>query len=206
MTIPNEAQQKIDAYIGRLSSRLRAVDQQNVRDIVQEIRSHILDKAAPSGQLAPAEVDAVLAGLGPPEELANQYLTENLLARAEVSRSPLSILRSLFRWASLSVAGFSVFLGALVGYTLGSAFFLCALLKPLHPRTAGLWLIPQGPDDFELSLRLGFGNAPPGGRELLGWWMLVVGIVGGCGLVMLTTQFVLWCVRRHRRSHALLPH
>ena len=40
-----------------------------------------------------------------------------------------------------------------------------------------------------ISLRLGFGSAPPGGRELLGWWIVPIGLVVGCGLVMLTTRF-----------------
>ena len=91
-----------------------------------------------------AGVDAALAALGSPEELASQYMTDNLLARAEVSRSPVQILRSLFRWASLSVAGFFVLLGSIVGYFLGAAFILVALLKPFHPHTAGLWIFPNG--------------------------------------------------------------
>jgi uncharacterized membrane protein len=42
-----------------------------------------VEKAAAGG------VDATLDSLGNPEELASQYLTDNLLARAEVSRSPV---------------------------------------------------------------------------------------------------------------------
>ena len=67
-------------------------------------------------------VDAALAALGSPEELASEYMTDKLLARAEVSRSPVRILESLFRWASLSVAGFFVFLASIVGYLLGVSF------------------------------------------------------------------------------------
>jgi len=203
MTITGDAQQRIEFYLGRVRGRLRGVQAEDVRDIVAELRSHIMDKADTSGEVTAAQVDAALAALGSPEELASQYLTDTLLARAEVTRSPLRILQSLFRWASLSVVGFIVLIGSLVGYTLGVSLFLCGLFKPLHPRTAGLWLVPQSAGDFELTLRLGFSNSPPGGREVLGWWILVVGIIGGCGLVLLTTQLTLWCVRRYRRSHAL---
>jgi uncharacterized membrane protein len=205
MTMDDEAQHRMDAYLGRLRQRLRGLHDEDVREIVEELRSHILDKVAapPSGQMTAAEVDRALAALGSPEELASQYLTDDLLARAEVSRSPLRILESLFRWASLSVAGFLVLLGSILGYFLGVVFILVAALKAFHPRTAGVWLLPNGADDFEISVRLGFGSAPLGGREVLGWWIIPLGLVVGCALVMLTTRFAIWCVRQYRKSRAL---
>src|ERR1700687_316178 len=114
MTMPVDAQQRIDAYLGRLRQRLRGVKDEEVREIVEELRSHIMDKAAASGEATAAGVDAALAALGNPEELANEYMTDNLLARAEASRSPVRILESLFRWASLSVAGFFVLVGSMI--------------------------------------------------------------------------------------------
>jgi len=122
--------------------------------------------------------------------------------RAEVSRSPLQILKSLFRWASLSIAGFCVLFGSLIGYLAGIVFLLCALLKPFHPHTAGLWIIPDGAVDVEISLRLGFGSIPAG-REVLGWWIVPLGLVAGFGLVMLTSRCALWCARRYRRPSVL---
>jgi hypothetical protein len=201
-TIADDAQQRIEAYLSKLRGRLRGFNDAEVREVVDELRSHITDKLAMSGQITPSTVDAALAALGTPEELASQYITDNLLARAEVSRSPVQILKRLFRWASLSVAGFFVLLGSLVGYFLGIVFMLCALLKPFHPHTAGLWIIPDGTGDFEISVRLGFGSIPAG-REVLGWWIVPIGLVAGFGLVMLTTRFAVWCARRYRRPSVL---
>jgi Protein of unknown function (DUF1700) len=206
MTTSGDAQQKIEAYLGRLRQRLRGMNEDDLRDIVEEIRSHITDKASAGGVVTAAAVDSAVARLGTPEELASQYTTDDLLARAEVSRSPLRILEGLFRWASLSVAGFFVLMGSLLGYFLGATLVLSALLKTIHPRTAGLWLFPSGPDDYELSLRMGFGPVPVGGREVLGWWIVPVGLFVGCGLVVLTTRFALLCVRQYRKSRALSQH
>ena len=203
MTTSSDAQQKIEAYLGRLRQRLRGMNEDDLRDIVEEIRSHITDKASAGGVVTAAAVDSAIARLGTPEELASQYTTDDLLARAEVSRSPLRILEGLFRWASLSVAGFFVLMGSLLGYFLGATLVLSALLKTIHPRTAGLWLLPSGPDDYELSLRMGFGTVPVGGRELLGWWIVPAGLFFGCGLLVLTTRVALWCVRQYRKSRAL---
>lgn len=195
----DDAQRKIEAYLARLRQPLRGMNPEQAREIVEELRSHILDKAAPTGQVTAAGVDAALATLGTPEELASQYTTDALLMRAEISRSPIRILASLFRWASLSIAGFFVLIASSVGYLLGGAFMWCGVLKIIHPQTAGLWAFRNG-TDTEISLRLGFGTPVLGGRDLLGWWITPVGLVVGCGLAMLTTRFALWCVRQYRKS------
>lgn len=200
VTVTADAQQRIDAYLTKLRSRLRGINEQDIRDIVEELRSHILDKTGVGGEGTVDKVGETLDALGSPEQLAGEYLTDNLLARAEASRSPVRILGVLFRWASLSIAGFLVFLSSIVGYLLGVVFVLCALLKPIHPQTTGLWIYPTGAEDSTISLRLGFGSAPPDGRDVLGWWIVPIGLVVGSGLVMLTTRFALWCVRRYRHS------
>jgi uncharacterized membrane protein len=203
MTMSGDAQQRIEAYLGTLRQRLRGMTDEDAREIVEELRSHITDKAAVSGQMTAAGIDAALAGLGSPEQLASQYITDDLLARAEVSRSPLRILESLSRWASLSVAGFFVLLASIVGYFLGVVFILVAASKPFHSQTAGVWVLPSGSDVFNISIRLGFGSAPSEGREMLGWWIIPIGLAAGCALVMLTTRFAIWCVRQYRKSRVL---
>jgi uncharacterized membrane protein len=211
MTKAGDAQQRIEVYLGRLRGRLRGVNESEVGEIVEELRSHILDKAAASsqlndeaeGEITAAGVDAALAALGSPEELASQYMTDTLLARAEVSRSPVQILRSLFRWASLSVAGFFVMLGSVIGYFFGVVLILVAVAKLFHPHTAGLWTLPGSAGNSEISFRLGFGSVPVGGRDVLGWWMVPIGWLGGGALVMMTTYIAVWFVRQYRRSLAL---
>ena len=200
MSTTREPQQTIDAYLSRLRGGLRGIDENHVRDIVEELRSHITEKLE-SGQAN--TVDAVLAALGSPEALASQYVTDDLFARAEASRSPLRVLRSLFRWASLSVAGFFVLLGSMTGYFLGVCFILLAVLKPFHPQTAGLWILRDSVAGPLLSFRLGFSVPPPDAREVLGWWIIPLGLIAGCGLLILTTRFALWCARQYRRSRSL---
>jgi hypothetical protein len=204
MTMAGDAQQRVEAYLGTLRQLLRGMNAEDAREIVEELRSHLMDRVAASGEATNAGVDAALAALGSPEELAKQYMTQNLLARTEASRSPVRILESLFRWASLSAAGFFVLVGSMMGYFLGTVFILVAALKPFHPQTAGLWLLRDSTGDPEISLRLGFGSVPGAGRDLLGWWIVPIGLLAGCAVVMLTTRIALWCARQYRRSH-LLP-
>ena len=197
------AQAKIEAYLHRLRGSLRGLGAEEIREIVEELRSHILDKASAEGDVTAASVEGALAALGSPEDLARDYVTDAVLARAEVSRWPLEILKSLFRWASLSVAGFFALLGTILGYSAGMVFFLVAALKPFHPENAGLW-VWRTSGDVMYSVRLGFGTPPAGARELLGWWIVPVGLVVSCVVVVLTTHFAVWCVRHYRRSRTTL--
>jgi hypothetical protein len=203
MNVADDAQQKIEGYLRRLRGLLRGFNDAEVSEVIAELRSHLTDKLAAGGEPTAVGVDAALAALGRPEELASHYITDNLLARAEVSRSPLQILKGLFRWASLSFAGCLVLLGSLAGYFFGGVFLLCALLKPLHPHTAGLWASRDTTGDLSLSFRLGFGSVPPHSKDLLGWWIVPVGLLVGGGLVMLTTRLTVWCIRRCRKPSVL---
>ena len=85
----------------------------------------------------------------------------------------------------------------------GGALF--AQVQAAYPDGFRFWAFRDNTGGFELSLRLGFGSAPAGGRDLLGWWIVPIGLVVGCGLVMLTTRFALWCARQYRRSRVLPP-
>jgi len=191
-----QAQKKIEDYLRSLRSRLRGMSSETSREIIEELRSHIADKVTIDGELVAQKVDATLAALGSTTELASQYTTDDLLLRAEASRSPLRIMDSLFRWASFSGIGFLVLMGSVFGYFVGFALIVCAALKPFHPYAAGLWRLPDG----EFSLRMGFGMVPPAGRDVLGWWIVPVGLVAGCGLLTFTTRFALWCAREYLTS------
>lgn len=196
------AEKRMNAYLEQLRNRLRGMRDGDVNEIVAELRAHILEKAGAMGAFAPDVVESTLAALGTPEVLAAEYFTEQLLVRAEVSRSPWRILHGLFHWASLSLAGFAAFLGTVTGYSLGILFVLAAGAKLLHPQTAGLWRLGGG-DSLEFSLRLGFGTPPSNGTELFGWWIVPLGLLLGCGLLVLTTRVAVWSARTYRIALAL---
>jgi uncharacterized membrane protein len=198
-----DAQKKIEAYLNTLRQRLRGLNDEDAHEIIEELRSHIMDKSALDGPVTTASIDAALTSLGDPEDLASQYTTDNLLARAEVSRSPLRILKSLFHWASLSIAGFFVLLGSFLGYFFGAVLMLVAVLKLIHPHTAGLWIFPKANGELDISFRLGFGSMPAAGRDVLGWWIVPLGWIAGSALVMLTTSIAVWFVRQYRKSLVL---
>jgi len=193
------AQKMLDQYVAELRGHLRSLPREQMVDIVEEIRSHIRDTAGGTGEMTEASVRAALDRLGPASALAASYITDNLMARAQQSRMPWTILRGVFHWATLSVKGVLVLLVCVMGYFFGGSFFIAAMAKPLNPKV-GLWQI--GPDSY--SLVLGMTDKWPQGHELLGWKLIPIGLALGGGTILLTTYFGLWCIRRFRQARPMI--
>ena len=140
--------------------------------------------------------------MGTPEELASRYRTDELLKRAQITRSPLVSLRSLFRWATLSFAGLVVLLVSVFGYSLGGGLVIIGALKLVWPRATGFWMefYPDGsPKSASGGFGSGYASQPPAGREVLGWWLVPVGLILGSALLFLTFRFGSWSIRRFWR-------
>jgi hypothetical protein len=192
----NAPQPLLDKYLHDLEAGLRLLSAEETREIVDEIRSHVFDSAGEAGQLSAAAVEESLARLGPARELASRYVMQNMAARAHSSGSHWLALRTIYGWAKLSVAGFGAFIVTLIGYSLAGVFAYAALAKPFAPRRIGLWRLPE-PNDLSISLG---AVDNPGARELLGWWLIPVGIALASAFFFLTQRFVMWALRRLRAS------
>lgn len=198
MTIAQAAARRVESYLNEVRAGLRGIPNAQALEIVKELRSHILDRAATSGEVTEAGVAAALERLGRPKEIAAMYVAENIVTRAERSFSPWLVLKGLFHWAGISVAGVFVFFTSLTGYAIAASFTLSALMKPLAPDRVGLWVR----EDVYSLVVLGIIDAPHSGTELLGWWIIPVGLMVGIGLFLLTSQFSLWSLRKFQRMRA----
>lgn len=183
---------RVNDYLAQLRRALAGMTLAEREDLVEEIHMHIRERAGDSS----ANVDEILAGLGPADDLAQQYRTGLLVQKARHSISPLVILRAALRWALTGVEGFVVFLIALVGYLMGGGFLLLALLKPIFPQRTGLWV---GPDAFEFTIRTGvLPVSTPALHEVLGWWFMPVCAVLGSLALIATTKLIQFLMKRFR--------
>ena len=182
---------QINDYLARLRAALTGMTVSEREDIVEEIRMHIRERI--SDPLT--SLDSVLSGLGPADELAQQYRTGLLLQRARTSISPVVILRAALRWATTGVEGFIVFMIAITGYAAGGCFILLALMKPFFPQNTGLWV---GPGEFGFSFRMGATMTNPASpvHEVLGWWLIPVCLVVGSLSLALTTKLLQFLMGR----------
>ena len=198
MTLSAESQKSVDAYLASLRKQLRELMDEDVNDIVAEIRAHILDKS--SGEAPSDSVSSTLAALGTPVELASRYRTEELLKKAQMSRSPGFLLRSILRWGALSLVGVLVFAISVVGFLIGGGLSILGVLKVINPSTTGLYG-QFSANSWGLSFNSG-GQPAAGVRELLGWWLLPIGLILGPLLFYFTFRFDRWSLRKFWRPRA----
>lgn len=199
MSVTPDLQTRIDSYLMKLRRALRGLPQEDIAEILREIRGHILDRADAAGELTSEQLVAILKELGRPEDIAPLYHAESLVTRARSSFSPLLMLRTTMRWAMLSVSGFTVFLFTVLGYALAFGFFGAAVLKPFLPNRVGAWVEPG------VGFTVGMVSHPNAGVELLGWWFIPVALLGGSICLVATTRVVRWALQWAVKSPVITP-
>jgi hypothetical protein len=202
MNLTVDSQKTVDHYLNALRKELRELLEDDVRDIVEEIHAHILDKAG--ADPSPEALAETLAALGPPEKLALRYRTEELLHRARRGRSAGRILRDSLRWIVLGLSGLIVFLLSAAGYGIGGFLVWLGSMKALHPHRTSV--------DLQFSSTMWTASfqsgGPPRGHDPFGLWLAPIGILGGALILYLTFRFGSWGVRKFwnpRPRTALVP-
>lgn len=184
MSHPERLQTRIDGYLMRLRRSLGELPPEEVADILREIRGHILERAEAAGDMSEERLVAILQALGRPEDLAPLYQAEALMARARSSYSPTLLLRGALRWAMLSVRGFAIFLAGLVGYGIALGFLIGGFGKMVAPGQIGAWV---SPGSFSIGT-----TTSPGAHDVLGWWLVPVGLAVGAIALVATTWVLRW--------------
>jgi hypothetical protein len=184
----------LETYLAQVQRYLHGLPDAEAREVIAELRSHVLDKI--DGAPTPQRVEAAVAQLGSPKEVARLNLTERVVVHLEAGRSPWRVLWGVARLARLSLYGFFTFLVSLVGYVTAAAFLLTAALKPFNWDRMGLWQVPHG-DSY--SWMMGVTDDPRHGRELLGVWIIPVSIVAALLVAWLTWRFGIFSVRHMRK-------
>ncbi|HWE46620.1 MAG TPA: hypothetical protein VG407_11390 [Caulobacteraceae bacterium] len=197
MTGDNSASRTLDIYLRQVRHGLRGLPDDEAQEIVNELRSHALDRAG--GTLTVNSVDATIAGLGSARELAGAYLAERMAERVEATRSPWLILTTVWRLAGLSVRAFFACLISFVGYATGASFIVTALLKPVFPDKVGCWVGTASHPTFSI----GIVNNPDA-HEIMGWWLIPFCLAIGALVLWLTWRFGLRAVRKIGQSRAAI--
>ena len=198
MTADDAASRTLDIYLRQVRHGLHGLPEDEAKEIVDELRSHALDRAG--GALTPASVDATIAALGSARELSGLYLAERMAERVEARRSPWLILQTVWRLAGLSLGAFCALILSFVGYAFGASLLLTAALKPFLPKNDGLWY-EQRPSGATLSFSI---TNHPTGQELMGWWIIPFGLICGAIVLWCTWRYGLWSVRRLGRARAAI--
>jgi hypothetical protein len=146
--------------------------------------------------MTPKTVEAALSALGSPREVGLANVTERVAEVMEKNRGFFGVLAAVVRLASLSVAGFIVFMVSLVGYSIAAGLLAVAVVKPFAPANTGMWV---GPGTYSLGI-MDKAAEHAGAHEVMGWWIIPFGLVVGLLLGYLTWVFGRFSVRAMRRS------
>ena len=182
------AELQIGAYLRTLRECLPNLSVAEREEILREISVHIRESAEEPG----ANVGDILARLGSPQALASQYGHDPVIQRASRSLSPLTILHATLHLARRGVEGFFLFLVAFVGYCMGAAFIITALLKSFFPRETGLWV---GPHTFDFGFNTP-ASSNPLNHEVLGFWYVPIALALGGFSLWITTYGIRWFLQR----------
>lgn len=163
---------RLKTYLQRLEWALEPLPETDRRDILQETRSHFAERMAgrnPDGAFA-----EIVAGFGPPEDYAQQFLDNYQITAAVANGSGSAMLPQALRVAG---RGTMAFLGSaffLIVYGVSFALVLLAVLKLVAPTHVGLWYAPE-----HGVAGLGYVDAETAAlsAELLGYWILPVNII-----------------------------
>jgi hypothetical protein len=198
MSAAPAAEREIESYLRRLRASLRGLPAGQIEDIVREIRSHLLESAGGDGE----RLTEALVRLGDPAVLGGAYRMDDLAMRAQSSRSPLLLLRLVMHWATRSLEGLVALVVAFLGYGTALIALGCALVKPFMPHRVGLWVRRVPPDDWWVQLGR-VPAAPADAREVLGWYIVPLGLLVGAIALAATSRYLLAKVRKLRGARSL---
>jgi len=185
---------RLEDYIRRLDWALRDLPSEDRRNIKAEINSHLAERAA-QGSFA---LDAAVLALGPPDRFARAFVENYELSGAVNRASPTNLLLVMLLHASRSVAAFLIGFAALIFYLFSLAFALMAVLKIITPAHVGAWI-----NDGAVEFGAHYGGPPPGGAELLGYWVIPLAVLLALACYILGTLLLRGGARRMlRRARA----
>lgn len=179
----------IRAYMRALRLHLGRLDAADADEVVREIESHladVVDQAEERGELP--DIGAVLAGFGPPEALAAQYV-----AHIRSGAPPPAGFRVIARVRQTVTRGLYYSMGAF-GFSIAAALALLALAKLFDPAAVGVWSAAGG-NAFVVTWH---GSPSPEASELLGYGLVPVALLAGAWCAELTRR-VLRVLRRGLR-------
>lgn len=184
MKLSDVGESRVRGYLYVFERSLRAaVSRELSADAVREVETHIRERVDESDGM-PNERDAlerILTQLGAPATVARAYSLELMMEEAAIGGRATAIVRSLFHLATTGAIGFFGALALFVGYTLGVAFLLIAMLKPVFPNNVGLW--PLTPGGVPVAIGAQF-PAPEGLVPVGGYWIIPICVILGLGVLV----------------------
>lgn len=170
MPLPDDAER----YLQAVRRGLSELDPDDQDEIVEELRSHLLDRRAEGRE-------DILEGFESPDDLAANFVSDHALRGALVTGTSWALGRAIWAATRDNLIPIVLLLPLTIGHIVAFGCVITAVLKPFRPHDMGLWV---GDGNFHV----GSGSEKPGVHEVLGWW--------GIPILMGTGIFLFWISNR----------
>jgi hypothetical protein len=162
---PTEMPEDAETYVRQLERELQPLPVGDAAKITEEIRSHLLDRAA----VGPETLRAAITQLGAPRELGRSFVEDYVLSGALKRGPSWRILLAMAPRALRSLTALAICTAGVLLYALTAGFVLVAILKPITPANVGLWTDASGAHLVDFGAMTDW---PRNGHEVLGWWII----------------------------------
>lgn len=184
MPLPDDAER----YLQRVRRGLATLDPADRDEIVEELRSHLLDR------LAEGRTN-LLEDFESPEDLAATFVSNHELQGALAKGTSWALGRALLGATRDHLIPILGLLPFAVGHIVAFGCLITAALKPFKPRDLGLWI---GDGTFVI----GSASKTSGAHEVLGWWGIPVLAAAGIFLLWISNRILRLLARRQIRRTA----
>lgn len=164
-------------YLERIEAMLEPLRPTAREEIVQELKTHLLDSIRYDNAEQEAErVMNATEKLGRPEEYLEPIVTDRIIEEGATTYNPLWVLKGLGRTLTRGVK--KTLLGLLfsVGYLISLSLIGMALLEPFIPHHVGLF---YGAGKGIGGYMFGILDQTDGMTEILGIWVIPLGLASG---------------------------
>ena len=205
MKLTEGGESRIRGYLYVFERSLRSfLSPEIAADAVREVESHIRDAVAEAGDVPDerAALEVILQRLGSPMRVAQAYSLELVMDEAAATGRLTAVLRSLFHAATTGAMGFFAAFGLFVGYAMGAAFIVVAIMKVIFPNNVGFWMTPNG---ILVTSGVNF-PAVRGGLEFhTSYWIIPGALLTGLVLLVLTHRLARRWIAWFRNRRAWRP-
>ncbi|KAA3608757.1 MAG: hypothetical protein D8M58_18645 [Calditrichaeota bacterium] len=178
-------------YFKQVAKAMQVLDSDSREETAMELQDHLYNSF--KDEKGTDEVSRLLAAiekLGEPHEFLKPVVSDKLLQRGTKTLSPKTLLTGLAYKLTGGIG--SLFMALLfgTGYLLTFIFGLMSFAKFLFPENVGLF---RRPDE---SWSFGILKVTEGATELLGYWIVPLGLLAAFILYFILTQLLKFTLKK----------
>lgn len=181
-------------YLQRVERLAKGLTTDQRHELMMEIQDHLFESfQQQEGKIEAEKLLNAIDDMGDPEVFVKPLIADHFLDSAKSSFNPKTIFKGLYYYVFGGAKYFLVSILYIIGYLCAFLVTMMALLKPFFPHHIGLFLHENGWISFGLLFE-GFANfgivmdKTPIRLELLGYWIIPIGIVFATLLYLFLTR------------------